>query len=212
MTKLIVAFRYFANAPKKCHDGRSKDKDLNHGPCEKEAGVLLSQLRDLKLQCRWNIIQILRLNLKTTFEIRRSLCLWCLNNLWIRPGIGERLHPRLRTRGVRGKFKDTFMPLAQRAIKDAEELNAVASFIIRQRTTHREHARTQASLRGTRKNEMRCCPPYSAWHAQSTGNIIPYPTAFPYGNGVVLHFYQQQESSTAKTVHKVINKGLKAYV
>ena len=33
----------------------------------------------------------------------------------------------------------------------------------------------------------------------------PYPTAFPYGNGMVLHFYQQQESSTTKTVHKVIN-------
>ena len=42
--------------------------------------------------------------------------------------------------------------------------------------------------------------------------INPYPTAFPYGNGMVLHFYQQQESSTAKTVHKVINKGLKTYV
>ena len=41
---------------------------------------------------------------------------------------------------------------------------------------------------------------------------IPYPTAFPYGNGMVLHFYQQQESSTTTTVHKVINKGLKAYV
>ena len=40
----------------------------------------------------------------------------------------------------------------------------------------------------------------------------PYPTAFPYGNGMVQHFYQQQESSTTKTVHKVINKGLKAYV
>ena len=40
----------------------------------------------------------------------------------------------------------------------------------------------------------------------------PYPTAFPYGNDMVLHFYQQQESSTTKTVHKVINKGLKAYV
>ena len=40
----------------------------------------------------------------------------------------------------------------------------------------------------------------------------PYPTAFPYGNGMVLHFYQQQESSTTETVHKVINKGLKAYV
>jgi hypothetical protein len=40
----------------------------------------------------------------------------------------------------------------------------------------------------------------------------PYPTSFPYGNGMVLHFYQQQESSTTKTVHKVINKRLKAYV
>ena len=27
----------------------------------------------------------------------------------------------------------------------------------------------------------------------------PYPTAFPYGNGMVLHLYQQQESSTNKT-------------
>ena len=44
------------------------------------------------------------------------------------------------------------------------------------------------------------------------GAINPYPTAFPYGNGKVLHFYQQQESSTNKTVHKVINKGLKTYV
>ena len=40
----------------------------------------------------------------------------------------------------------------------------------------------------------------------------PNPTAFPYGNGMVLHFYQQQESSTTKTVHKVINKRLKTYV
>jgi len=29
----------------------------------------------------------------------------------------------------------------------------------------------------------------------------PYPTALPYGNSMVLHFYQQQESSTTKTVH-----------
>ena len=46
----------------------------------------------------------------------------------------------------------------------------------------------------------------------TTSPINPYPTAFPYGNGMVLHFYQQQESSTTKTVHKVINKGLKTYV
>ena len=45
-----------------------------------------------------------------------------------------------------------------------------------------------------------------------TWTVNPYPTAFPYGNGMVLHFYQQQDSSTTKTVHKVINKGLKAYV
>ena len=51
---------------------------------------------------------------------------------------------------------------------------------------------------------------------RSTKHVVtefnPYPTAFPYGNGMVLHFYQQQESSTTKTVHKVINKGLKTYV
>ena len=46
----------------------------------------------------------------------------------------------------------------------------------------------------------------------NVNKINPYPTAFPYGNGMVLHFYQQQDSSTTKTVHKVINKGLKAYV
>ena len=48
--------------------------------------------------------------------------------------------------------------------------------------------------------------------SQSWSSINPYPTAFPYGNGMVLHFYQQQESSTTKTVHKVINKGLTPYV
>ena len=42
--------------------------------------------------------------------------------------------------------------------------------------------------------------------------INPYPTAFPYGNVTVLHFYQQQESSTTETVNKVINKGRKTYV
>ena len=47
---------------------------------------------------------------------------------------------------------------------------------------------------------------------ESVPYVNPYPTAFPYGNGMVLHFYQQQESRTTKTVHKVINKGLKAYV
>ena len=52
------------------------------------------------------------------------------------------------------------------------------------------------------------------WHkAKKTDRLFnPYPTAFPHGKGMVLHFYQQQESSTTKTVHTVINKGLKAYV
>ena len=47
---------------------------------------------------------------------------------------------------------------------------------------------------------------------KNLSSLNPYPTAFPYGNGMVLHFYQQQESTTTKTVHKVINKWLKAYV
>ena len=54
--------------------------------------------------------------------------------------------------------------------------------------------------------EQRCA------HHHEVNCINPYPTAFPYGNGMVLHFYQQQESSTTKTVHRIINKGLKTYV
>ena len=57
------------------------------------------------------------------------------------------------------------------------------------------------------RREVRCV-------AEKEGGVLfnPYPTSFPYGNGMVLHFYQQQESSMTKTVHRVINKGLKAYV
>ena len=51
------------------------------------------------------------------------------------------------------------------------------------------------------------------WFGLGVNRLVnPYPTAFPYGNDMVLHFCQQQESSTTKTVHKVINKGLKTYV
>ena len=50
------------------------------------------------------------------------------------------------------------------------------------------------------------------YSAHFSGKFNAYPTAFPYGNGMVLHFYQQQESSTTKTAHKVINKRLKTYV
>ena len=66
------------------------------------------------------------------------------------------------------------------------------------------------------KNEEKYSIVFNDWlsiiSCQQTRHINPYPTAFPYGNGMVLHFYQQQESSTTKTVHKVINKGLKTYV
>ena len=54
--------------------------------------------------------------------------------------------------------------------------------------------------------------PKEVKYSREERDIIPYPTAFPYGNGMVLHFYQQQESSTTKTVHRVINKRLKTYV
>ena len=60
----------------------------------------------------------------------------------------------------------------------------------------------------------KCTPfvdPHRYFH-EAAFEFNPYPTAFPYGNGIVLHFYQQQESSTTKTVHKVINRGIKAYV
>ena len=62
-----------------------------------------------------------------------------------------------------------------------------------------------------------CCgnTGYNRFPQHSVFDMIsfnPYPTAFPYGNGMVLHFYQQQEGSTTKTVHKVINRGLKTYV
>ena len=61
-------------------------------------------------------------------------------------------------------------------------------------------------------NDRKCSCSNSSQNLSQLNDINPYPTAFPYGNGMVLHFYQQQESSTTKTVHKVINKGLKAYV
>ena len=47
---------------------------------------------------------------------------------------------------------------------------------------------------------------------EPSSTLLTLILPFPYGNGMVLHFYQQQESSTTKTVHKVINKGLKTYV
>jgi hypothetical protein len=36
---------------KTCHDGRSKDQDLNHGPRKYEVGVLPSRRQDLMIRC-----------------------------------------------------------------------------------------------------------------------------------------------------------------
>ena len=72
------------------------------------------------------------------------------------------------------------------------------------------------SVKGDMNRIHGVCKVKMGWHLFMKMMLIPcinpYPTAFPYGNGMVLHFYQQQESSTTKTVHKVINKGLKTYV
>ena len=74
----------------------------------------------------------------------------------------------------------------------------------------------QPSLRQLMKcYRMNYDPVFTLWTTTASWSVYlinPYPTAFPYGNGMILHFYQQQESSTTKTVHIVINKGLKTYV
>ena len=67
-------------------------------------------------------------------------------------------------------------------------------------------------IKHIRKNRPLAYPQFQRQTPYFVHTNIPYPTAFPYGNGMVLHFYQQQESSTTKTVHKVINKRLKTYV
>ena len=78
-------------------------------------------------------------------------------------------------------------------------------------TISRNYTKCEVQLRGTPIEQV---PQFNYLGAEISAkrNLNPYPTAFPYGNGTVLHFYQQQESSTTKTVHKVINKGLKTYV
>ena len=88
--------------------------------------------------------------------------------------------------------------LAQRAYEEGYRTgrNAVRVFKIEDKNTCRKY---------TESTDV-------AYLTHPINQLNPYPTAFPYGNGMVLHFYQQQESSTTKTVHKVINKGLKTYV
>ena len=75
-----------------------------------------------------------------------------------------------------------------------------------QRTRKKGKKETKKKMKTEEKNTIK----YINVIVQS--DINPYPTAFPYGNGMVLHFYQQQESSTTKTANRVINKRLKTYV
>ena len=76
---------------------------------------------------------------------------------------------------------------------------------VKKKKTNQEHFKYISIYKSQVKNKVKV-------QYRVNRKINPYPTAFPYGNGMVLHFYQQQESSTTKTVHKVINKGLKTYV
>ena len=39
--------------------------------------------------------------------------------------------------------------------------------------------------------------------------LNPYPTAFPYGNGMVLHFYQQKRAARPKLYTKSLTRDLK---
>ena len=91
-------------------------------------------------------------------------------------------------------------------------LNAsVEEFLAHMHYSH--HRRNLANKRGGGEgNSTMGIRNFNLRRSRIRSKINPYPTAFPYGNGMVLHFYQQQESSTTKTVHKVINTGLKTYV
>ena len=48
---------------------------------------------------------------------------------------------------------------------------------------------------GLRRWEYYKCGHFESHLRQDPVYINPYPTAFPYGNGMVLHFYQQQEKA-----------------
>ena len=51
--------------------------------------------------------------------------------------------------------------------------------------------------------------PLRALYAVKLSDFNPYPTAFPYGSGMVLHFYQQKESNTTKLYTKSLIRDLK---
>ena len=97
---------------------------------------------------------------------------------------------RLRLRSL----QDRYLTCTERNIK----ILSVSPHIVMVITVGKEHTCNTQRRQGPERGHLLI--------------INPYPTAFPYENGMVLHFYQQQESSTTKTVHKVINKGLKTYV
>ena len=105
----------------------------------------------------------------------------------------------------RGSFRRWLTSLCKRTLQYPEWLKLIEKSL----GTKLPPRKTLEKLRTTLGQKVILCSPSIS---VSFGSINPYPTAFPYGNGMVLHFYQQQESSTTKTVHKVINKGLKTYV
>ena len=110
-------------------------------------------------------------------------------------------------------------------MKEAQTLRFCEDRTLRPRLEHLRHQVTEYSFyidevvqfAWSKEPESRGRSRLATGKVSYTGQVKgktnnPYPTAFSYGNGMVLHFYQQQESSTTKTVHKVINKGLKTYV
>ena len=98
--------------------------------------------------------------------------------------------------------------------KKGTHLNTIEIFYIHKEQAAGKHLNDEQSIFPNKIFDTLIKPiqPLPPAHPKTDRIFNPYPTAFPYGNGMVLHFYQQQESSTTKTVHKVINKGLKTYV
>ena len=97
--------------------------------------------------------------------------------------------------------------------RQGQEITAASSSLLASIREHKEHVGvTIENLSDEISKSKECVDSKFSTVSGEIQDINPYPTAFPYGNGMVLPFYQQQESSTTKTVHKVINKRLKTYV
>ena len=91
----------------------------------------------------------------------------------------------------------------------ARRTNCEAPHVISPESFSSSHSGPNMAMNVTWRNAL--CN-IASLRSRDNSVFNPYPTAFTNGNGMVLHFYQQQESSTTKTVHKVINKRLKTYV